>query len=274
MTQATNWQTPSNPTGLAFRTNTNENFNAVGTLHKGSTAPTYASAAGFIWLDDTSDPIYTYKVFTGGDPTIAANWTTLFTVDRTTGNFGTSSSGTASAPSIRRTGDVDTGFWWPAANTLAVSTGGTERGRWGSTGYVAASGAGVTISEIAMTSSASAKGNIYSGTYTPSFTATTNVVVPATIFDMQYMVVGDVVTVSGVVQVDPVATGAVTLGITLPVASNLGSFTQCVGTCTSASGLITGIITGDTTNDRATLSATSTTTSNVNVAINFTYRII
>ena len=44
--------------------------------------------------------------------------------------------GTASGPSFTTVGDLDTGIWFPAANTLAFSTGGTERVRVLSNGNV------------------------------------------------------------------------------------------------------------------------------------------
>lgn len=44
--------------------------------------------------------------------------------------------GAAGTPSLTATGDLDTGFWFPAANTLAASTGGSERLRIDSTGNV------------------------------------------------------------------------------------------------------------------------------------------
>lgn len=48
-------------------------------------------------------------------------------------NFG---SGSESAPSLFPTGDSNTGIWFPAADTFAVSTGGTQRLRITSTGNV------------------------------------------------------------------------------------------------------------------------------------------
>lgn len=42
--------------------------------------------------------------------------------------------GTASLPSLTRLGDLDTGLWFPTANTMAASTGGVERFRLSSTG--------------------------------------------------------------------------------------------------------------------------------------------
>lgn len=44
--------------------------------------------------------------------------------------------GTAALPSVARFGDLDTGMWFPAANTLAWSTGGSERMRVYSSGGV------------------------------------------------------------------------------------------------------------------------------------------
>jgi hypothetical protein len=42
--------------------------------------------------------------------------------------------GSVSAPSITTNGDTNTGFWFPAADTIAASTGGAERWRVDSTG--------------------------------------------------------------------------------------------------------------------------------------------
>ena len=46
----------------------------------------------------------------------------------------TNAAGSAALPSITTTGDTDTGVWFPAANTLAASTGGSERVRIDSSG--------------------------------------------------------------------------------------------------------------------------------------------
>lgn len=49
------------------------------------------------------------------------------------GSFG---AGAAATPSISTTGDLNTGMWFPAADTLAWSTGGTERMRLDTNGNV------------------------------------------------------------------------------------------------------------------------------------------
>jgi hypothetical protein len=50
--------------------------------------------------------------------------------------------GTALLPSIARSGDLNTGFWFPAADTIAASTAGSERMRIDSSGNVLVTGGG------------------------------------------------------------------------------------------------------------------------------------
>ena len=50
--------------------------------------------------------------------------------------------GAVATPSITHFGDLDTGFWFPAVNTIAASTNGAEQFRIGSTGQVNIGAAG------------------------------------------------------------------------------------------------------------------------------------
>jgi hypothetical protein len=50
--------------------------------------------------------------------------------------------GAVGTPSITFTGDLNTGFWSPAADTIAASTGGSERARIDSSGNIVISGGG------------------------------------------------------------------------------------------------------------------------------------
>ena len=63
-------------------------------------------------------------------------------------NSFSSAAGTVSTPAITTTGDTNTGFWFPAADTIAASTAGTERMRIDSAGRIGIAGttvAGVPI---------------------------------------------------------------------------------------------------------------------------------
>lgn len=66
----------------------------------------------------------------------------VVTVPATTGVVNTSGvvnqvpAGSASAPSVYPTGDANTGLFFPAADAVAVATGGAERMRIDSSGYV------------------------------------------------------------------------------------------------------------------------------------------
>lgn len=107
-----------------------------------------------------------------------------------------------------------------------------------------------------------------SGTYTPTITGVANVDA-STAFTCQFLRVGNVVTVSGAVNVDTNAASVLTtVGISLPIASDLSSYLQCCGV---ASGSGVGYIQGDVTNDRANLSFTVATTDNRAWFFNFTY---
>jgi hypothetical protein len=114
-----------------------------------------------------------------------------------------------------------------------------------------------------------------SGTYTPTATLTTNVqtAVPSV---MQWLRVGNVVTVSGQININPTATGAVEVQITLPIASNLTGFGSVAGTgVTSTSGtrIVLGI-NGDAATDRARISLDAVSTATHTTFVQFTYVVL
>lgn len=113
------------------------------------------------------------------------------------------------------------------------------------------------------------------GTYTPTLTNVANLDA-STAYSCQYMRVGNVVTVSGRVDVDPTTTLTSTqLGISLPIASNLANANECAGSaaCPAIAGQSAAIL-GDATNDRAIMQWLAGDVTNQPMYFSFTYRII
>jgi hypothetical protein len=155
----------------------------------------------------------------------------------------------------------------------------TERMRITSTGLVTlAASSGLSISSTAVTSPAAADGNVFSGTYTPTLTNSTNVAA-STAAVCQYMRVGNVVTVSGQVFIDvtTTATDSILL-MSLPIASDFSFARQCAGTGASITagsyGTETIGIMGNTASDVAEFRLRPTSVANLDYRFSFTYLVI
>lgn len=159
----------------------------------------------------------------------------------------------------------------------AASTQAVERWRINSDGVlIAASGCGIRISSTAVTAPATSDGNVFSGTYTPTLTNTTNVAA-STAYPCQYMRVGSTVTVSGQVDIDPTSANADTLlELSLPIASNFAQVYQCGGTFVERSVAIDvyGCISSNIGNDTAQFRFYPVDLNNRSYMFTFTYRII
>lgn len=136
---------------------------------------------------------------------------------------------------------------------------------------------GFSISETAITTGSSAIGNVFSGTYTPTLTNVTNIAA-STAYTCSYMRVGNVVTVSGRLNIDPTsATTASELGISLPIASAFTSITECGGTgaiYSTTTEVSSGGISADAANDRAAFRFVSGGTAARDYSFTFTYKVI
>lgn len=66
---------------------------------------------------------------------VSSTWTKALTVNPSTGQVGWRS-GTVGAPGLTPIGDADTGFWSPAANSIAISAGGSMVARFDSNGNI------------------------------------------------------------------------------------------------------------------------------------------
>jgi hypothetical protein len=112
------------------------------------------------------------------------------------------------------------------------------------------------------------------GTYSPSATGIANVdsVSAAT---CQYMRVGNTVTVSGYITVDPTTSATLTqCRISLPIASTFAAAEQCGGSGGGAIGTVFGYVVADTTNHEAIFSFLSSGTTSMTFAFSFTYLIV
>jgi hypothetical protein len=198
----------------------------------------------------------------------------------------TVSAGTVGAPAITTTGDTNTGIFFPAADTIAFAEGGAEVARFDSNGRLGVGNTspacaldvtgGIQTSRTGVTSPASTDGNIFSGTYTPTLTNVNNVAA-STAYTCQYMRVGNVVTVSGRVDIDPSAQQDTTLGVSLPIASNFTANENLGGTFVSQQATdakVPGVIYADSTNDRATFYFRPTVATNQSYTFTFTYQVI
>ena len=120
--------TIQNDTGANVRSDLNNNFAACFTNNSGASAPSTTYA--YMWWADTSNGLL--KLRNGGN----TDWITVGSLTTAnlalapqasptfTGNV-TIPAGTVSLPSLRFTGDNDTGLYSAAANTVNVTAGGT-----------------------------------------------------------------------------------------------------------------------------------------------------
>lgn len=114
---------------------------------------------------------------------------------------------------------------------------------------------------------------IRGGKYTPTLTNVTNIAA-STAYECQYQQVENTVWVSGRVDVDPTAGGALELGISLPVPADFTAVQQCAGTASTpaVAGQVATVL-ADITNNRASLQWVASDTANRAMYFTFMYRI-
>lgn len=120
------------------------------------------------------------------------------------------------------------------------------------------------------------EGEIINGTYTPTLTNSANID-SSTAYVTSYTKIGNMVYVSGKVDVNNTADATLTtLGISLPIVSNLANEQELAGVMSSCSSTAVqvGRISGDTANDRAQVNFIAAGTSNNGFSFYFAYRII
>lgn len=119
--------------------------------------------------------------------------------------------------------------------------------------------------------------DLFASTYTPTLTLGANAAASNVKGPFQYLRVGNVVTVSGDIEITPTAANTTTLlGISLPVASALASEWQCCGVGVSApqNPALAGNISADAGNDRAQLAYSSGAVLASTWLVHFTYLVV
>lgn len=92
-------------------------------------------------------------------------------------------------------------------------------------------------------------------------------------YDCQYMQVGNIITVSGRADVEPLKEGSTHIQLSLPIQANFKDSHHLSGTGTSHDGLISAVCFGDQVTNRAQISYQATTTDRVALFFTFTYRV-
>jgi hypothetical protein len=110
-----------------------------------------------------------------------------------------------------------------------------------------------------------------SGTYTPTVTIGTNVD-RAVASVSQYMRVGNIVSVSGELQVDTKNPGAFEVGLSLPVPADIANSSEASGTAAS-SGSVMLRLSGDATNNRVRVAGVAANGNNTAYSFMFTYKL-
>lgn len=139
----------SNQTFPNTRTDLNNALQALGTLQSGATAPS-TTYANMLWYDTTNKYV---KMRNEADDA----WISLFYVDQVNDRINIESlihtlDGSVSAPSISFENDTNTGIYRKAADTIALTAGGTEA--------LSATASGVTMTAATVTTATITTGNI------------------------------------------------------------------------------------------------------------------
>jgi hypothetical protein len=196
--------------------------------------------------------------------------------------------GSVSAPSITTTGDTNTGVYFPGADSVAITTGGTaavtvdsgQRTKFPTTIGIgnatpSTSGAGITFPATQSTSSnANTLDDYEEGVWTPSLGGTTTY----TQQDGIYTKVGNLVTVSFQLKINTIGTGSGFLITGLPFTQTSTGSLSCSGSCGYFESLNTSVVSINVRTDSgqayivmASLTAAGTQVSNNTIFKNSTY---
>jgi hypothetical protein len=136
-----------------------------------------------------------------------------------------------------------------------------------------------TFSSGIMVPTGGSGGNTYSGTYTPAANGAHVNVDSVIFYPAQYLRVGNVVTVSGTLDVNATAAAPTDIRMTLPIARNFTKFYHAVGVGgyfvnSSAANNTPVSIQADAAADGVFVSCYATNTGNIGIYYTFTYQVL
>jgi len=184
-------------------------------------------------------------------------------------------------PTISGTSGSTNGFlqFYPAGSTSGVKMALRRTGQLSLPSYTSSTAfTGTSVATLAVTNAGdlitiAPQQVTASGTYTPTWTGLANVT-SVTAFSCQYMRVGDTVTVSGWVTIDPVSDNTPTsLSFSLPINSDVSVVNRLNGTGVTQGGGAAASLSGYAVNFGEFEVIPSLATA-VNYAFHFTYRIV
>ncbi len=269
-----------NSDGATVRADINSALQALASNSSGATAPatTYAYQT---WYDTTTNTRKRRNAANSGWH-IMGSLDEVFVVDRSSNTIWDESdfekvyritgSYTQTVTAVATLGDgwhvgvrIESGF------TLTIDPNGTENinGASASLAIIGPAEGEVWCNGSALYTT----GFDRSGVYTPTLTNTTNLD-GSTASQCQWSQTGNVVTVSGMVSMNPTAAGSVVLGMTLPVASNIGAEEDLGGVAHARAIADGAAIFGDAANNRATIQYIATDTANRQFSFAFQYRVL
>jgi len=125
----------ANQSGAAFRTDLNNALAAIQSNNSNSSSP--ATTVAYQWWADTTNGVLKIRNSSNND------WVELLQLDGTI----TLENGSASTPALANRSDLNTGVFFSAADNFDISTGGSVRANFSSTG-LSVTGAITTTSDI------------------------------------------------------------------------------------------------------------------------------
>ena len=180
---------------------------------------TDTGSGGLITTGDSSDELQ-----------IQTAETTALTI--TSGQQSVFIAGTAAAPAVTTTGDLNTGIFFPAGDAVGVATNGAEAARFNSSGnLVFPNGQGIDFSASAGGGASSSLLDDYEeGTYTATLTPSVSGSITLSDNTLSYTKIGRIVTVTGFIEVSGVSSPTGTyVALNLPFVINNSSTTRPSG---------------------------------------------